>query len=233
LHLLSPGEVIQAALEAYQKHLAPLASVEGFIRQILGWREFVRGMYWLHMPGYASQNELHATLPVPRYLWTATTDMHCVHSAVESLKQHAYTHHIQRLMVLGLHCLLLGVHPYRFHEWHMSMFVDAIDWVSLPNALGMSQFGDGGIMATKPYCASGSYIHRMSDYCGSCRYRPQRATGPDACPFTTLFWDFLDRHADRLKHNARMQYQLLNLKRRNKHELVQIRRQADQWKQSI
>lgn len=233
LHLLSPGEVIQASLRAYEQHLAPLPSVEGFIRQILGWREFVHGVYRLHMPDYATRNELSATLPVPQYLWTAETDMRCVRSTVESLKQHAYTHHIQRLMILGLHCLLLGVHPYRFHEWHMSMFADAIDWVSLPNALGMSQFGDGGIMGTKPYCASGSYIQRMSDYCGKCRYHPKRATGADACPFTTLYWDFLDRHADRLKQNPRMRYQLLNLERRDKHELVQIRRQADQWKQHL
>lgn len=233
LHLLSPGEVIQAASDAYEQRSVSLPSVEGFIRQILGWREFLHGMYWLHMPGYATRNELDATLPVPRYLWTAQTDMRCVHSAVEGLQRHAYTHHIQRLMVLGLHCLLLGVHPYRFHEWHMSMFVDAIDWVSLPNALGMSQFGDGGIMGTKPYCASGNYINHMSDYCGKCRYDPQRTTGADACPFTVLYWDFLDRHADRLKHNARMRYQLLNLERRDKHELIQIRRQADRWKQSV
>jgi deoxyribodipyrimidine photolyase-related protein len=233
LHLLTPREVINAAVQAYEQHRAPLASVEGFVRQVLGWREFVHGMYWLHMPKYAASNVLGADLPVPRFLWTSETEMNCVRSAVRSLQQHAYTHHIQRLMVLGLHCLLLGVHPYRFHEWHISMFVDAIDWVSLPNALGMSQFGDGGMMGTKPYCASGQYIHRMSNYCGSCRYHPERANGPDACPFTTLYWDFLDRHAERFAHNPRMHYQLLNLQRRDKHELIQIRREADRLKATV
>jgi deoxyribodipyrimidine photolyase-related protein len=182
------------------------------------------------MPEYADRNVLAGALQVPEFLWTGATEMNCVRHAVTSLREHAYTHHIQRLMVLGLHCLLLGVHPYRFHEWHMSMFVDAIDWVSLPNTLGMSQFGDGGTIGTKPYCASGRYIQRMSDYCSDCRYRPERAVGPDACPFTTLYWDFLARHHDLLKHNGRMKFQLLNLERHDKHELGQIRQRAEKLK---
>jgi deoxyribodipyrimidine photolyase-related protein len=227
MRLLKPREAVDAAVEAYNTGQAPLASVEGFVRQILGWREFVWGVYWKYMPGYAAMNALDAEQPVPEFLWTAETDMNCVRHAVSSLIDHAYTHHIQRLMVLGLYCLLRGVHPRLFHEWHMSMFADAIDWVSLPNALGMSQFADGGIMGTKPYCASGNYINRMSDYCGDCRYNPLNATGDDACPFTTLYWDFLHRNRERFKQNARMRLQLANLARHPRGQLVEIRRRAD------
>ncbi|MDX2150374.1 MAG: cryptochrome/photolyase family protein [Bryobacteraceae bacterium] len=230
LHLLSAREVVDAAVTAYRKRRAPLNSVEGFVRQILGWREFVRGLYWTHMPEYAGLNYFDATLPVPRILWTGETDMNCIRHAAGMLHERAYAHHIHRLMVLGLYSLLLGVNPYRFHEWHISMFTDAIDWVSLPNALGMSQFGDGGIMGTKPYSASGAYINRMSDYCKACRFDPSKATGEDACPFTTLYWDFLSRHYEKLQNNARMRMQLNNVNRRDKSELVEIRRRADDLK---
>ena len=227
LHLLNPREVVEAAVDAYRKGNAPLNSVEGFVRQVLGWREFVRGIYWQHMPGYQDMNALNAELPVPRFFWTAETDMNCVRNAVSGLIDHAYAHHIQRLMVLGLYGLLLGVVPRKFHEWHISMFVDAIDWVSLPNTLGMSQYGDGGIMGTKPYCASGNYINRMSDYCSGCRYKPTQATGEKACPFTTLYWDFLARNQETLAHNHRMLFQIQNLNRHEKVELREIRKQAD------
>jgi deoxyribodipyrimidine photolyase-related protein len=231
LHLLRPREVIDAVIDNPAD--APLNSVEGFVRQILGWREFVRGIYWHLMPDYADQNALAAELPVPGFLWTGDTDMNCVHEAVGHTVDHAYAHHIERLMVLGQLCLLLGVRPYDVHRWHISMFWDAIDWVSLPNTLGMSQYGDGGRIATKPYVASGAYINRMSDYCRHCRYRPQAAVGDEACPFTTLYWDFLDRHRERFGTNARMKYHYLNLSRKDAGELAMIRVRAAALKQEL
>lgn len=233
LHLLRPREVVEAAVAAYESGAAPLNSVEGFVRQLLGWREFVRGIYWHHMPEYQDKNALGADLRVPRFFWTAETDMNCVRHAVGGLIDHAYAHHIHRLMVLGLFGLLLGVQPYRFHEWHMSMFVDAIDWVSLPNTLGMSQYGDGGIMGTKPYAASGNYIHRMSDHCRGCRYKPAQATGDAACPFTTLYWDFLARNQEMLQHNHRMLFQIQNLHRHDAADLRSIRKQAETLRNSL
>ena len=211
----------------------PLNSAEGFIRQIIGWREYVHGVYWREMPRYAERNALDADLPAPRFLWTGETDMACVAAAVGQLVDHAYAHHIQRLMVLGLLNLLLGVNPYAVHRWHMSMFADAIDWVSLPNVLGMSQYGDGGLVGTKPYCASGNYIDRMSDYCRGCRYDPKRAEGDDACPFTTLYWDFLARHRQRFAPNRRMTMQLRNLERKANGEIATIRRRADVLKAAM
>ncbi|MBV9750695.1 MAG: cryptochrome/photolyase family protein [Acetobacteraceae bacterium] len=225
LHLLNPREVIDRALNALDS--APLPAVEGFVRQIIGWREFVRGIYVHLMPDYAARNALAADLPAPRFLWTGATDMRCVAEAVGHTVEHAYAHHIERLMVLGQLCLLLGVRPYDVHRWHMSMFWDAIDWVSLPNVLGMSQHADGGLIGTKPYCASGNYIARMSDYCRRCRYDPRKASGDDACPFTTLYWDFLARHRARFQHNQRMRYSYMNLARKDRGELSAIRRRAE------
>lgn len=233
LHLLAPREAVAAAEEAYARGEAPLNSAEGFIRQIIGWREYVHGVYWREMPAYAEENALEADLPVPRFLWTGETDMACVREAVGQLVDHAYAHHIQRLMVLGLLNLLLGVNPYAVHRWHMSMFADAIDWVSLPNVLGMSQYADGGLIGTKPYCASGNYIDRMSDYCRSCRYDPRRAEGDAACPFTALYWDFLARHKRRFARNRRMTMQLRNLERKPAHEIAAVRRRADVLKAAL
>jgi (6-4)DNA photolyase len=226
LHLLDPRAAIAAAVEAWREGRAPLNSVEGFVRQILGWREYIRGIYWLKMPDYAGLNALGAELPMPAFMWTAECDMNCIRQCVLQLQQHAYAHHIQRLMVLGLFALLLGVRPYQVHQWHLSMYADAIDWVSLPNVLGMSQYGDGGIVGSKPYAASGNYIARMSDYCRGCRFDPRQATGEDACPFTTLYWDFLARHRDRLRHNRRMGFQLKNLARKTKGERRAIGKKA-------
>jgi deoxyribodipyrimidine photolyase-related protein len=228
LHLLDPRTVLDAAVAAGKRGQAPLNSVEGFVRQILGWREYIRGVYWWQMPAYAELNALDATLPAPAFLWTAETEMNCIRQAVGQLIDHAYAHHIQRLMVLGLFCLLLGVRPYDVHRWHLSMFVDAIDWVSLPNVLGMSQFADGGLVATKPYIATGNYIDRMSDYCRSCRFDPRQATGERACPFTTLYWDFLERNGGRIKASRQMGYQLANLARKTASERQAIRAQATQ-----
>jgi deoxyribodipyrimidine photolyase-related protein len=217
LHLLSAREVVDAVLDSPAD--APLNAVEGFVRQIIGWREFVRGIYWRHMPDYAAMNVLDAQLPMPRFYWTGETEMRCLADAIGHTIEHGYAHHIERLMVLGQFTLLLGVRPYDVHRWHLSMFVDAIDWVSLPNALGMSQHGDGGIVGTKPYVASGNYIARMSDHCRRCRYDPHKAVGDDACPFTTLYWDFLARHAQRFAGSQRMRYQYANLRRKDEKEL--------------
>ena len=230
LHLLDPRDAISAALKALSDDRAPINAVEGFVRQILGWREFVRGHYWREMPGYAGMNALGADLPMPAFMWTAETEMACLRHSVDQLIDHAYAHHIQRLMVLGLFALLLGVRPYDVHRWHMSMYADAIDWVSLPNVLGMSQYGDGGLVGSKPYAASGNYIRRMSNYCRDCRYDPTKATGPDACPFTTLYWDFLSRNRERLRGLRHMGYQLKNLDRKDDGERRAIRQQADSVK---
>lgn len=230
MHLLDPRDAVEAALDALDNGTAEINSVEGFIRQIIGWREFVRGVYWTRMPGYADANELDADLDMPELMWTGETDMMCVRQSVTQLIDHAYAHHIQRLMVLGLFALLLGVRPYDVHRWHMSMYVDAIDWVSLPNVLGMSQYGDGGIVGTKPYAASGNYISRMSNYCTHCRFNPKKATGDDACPITTLYWDFLSRNRNKLSSNRRMGFQFKNLDRKDDGERRDIRQAADKLK---
>ena len=233
LHLLDPRDAIEAAIKAYDEGDAELNSVEGFVRQILGWREFVRGIYWAEMPEYAGLNKLNANLEVPAFMWTAETDMRCVKESVGQLIDHAYAHHIQRLMVLGLFNMLLGAKPYDVHRWHMSMYADAIDWVSLPNVLGMSQHGDGGLVGTKPYAASGNYITKMSDYCSNCRFKPGEATGDDACPFTTLYWDFLSRNRNRLKSNRRMNFQFKNLDRKDDTERRDIRKHADKLRKQF
>ncbi len=230
LHLLKPRDAIDAALVAYATGEAPVNAVEGFVRQILGWREYIRGIYWLRMPEYAEMNALQADLPMPAFMWDGNTEMNCLKQSLEQLIAHAYAHHIQRLMVLGLFALLLGVRPYDVHRWHMSMYIDAIDWVSLPNVLGMSQYGDGGIVGSKPYCASGNYINRMSDYCKGCRYQPGKAIGDDACPITTLYWDFLSRNRARLHGNRRMGFQFKNLDRKTPGERRDIKKQAEHLK---
>ncbi len=234
LKLLDPRECVAAAGAAYQNGEAPLNSVEGFVRQIVGWREFVRGIYWHFMPGYIEKNALDCEdRDVPSFFWDGRTEMRCVREGMQSVLDHGYAHHIVRLMVLGLFAQLLGVHPRRFHDWHMALYLDAIDWVSLPNTLGMSQYGDAGIMATKPYCASGAYVKRMSNFCGNCRYDPKQAVGEKACPFTTLYWDFLARHRKRFAANRRMAMQMRNLNRKPAADLAGIRRQAKALRHQI
>jgi deoxyribodipyrimidine photolyase-related protein len=227
LKLLNPREVINAVEHAHTSGHAPLPAVEGFIRQVLGWREYVRGVYWLQMPDYAAMNALHAQQDLPPWYWTGATDMRCLADAIGQTLEHGYAHHIQRLMVTGLYALLLGVQPQQVHAWYLAVYVDAVEWAELPNTLGMSQFADGGLMASKPYAASGNYIHRMSDHCRGCRYRPEQRTGPQACPFTTLYWDFLGRHAQRLANNSRMALQLKNLLRIAPAERAAIGQRAD------
>ena len=233
LKLLNPREVVAAASQAYEQGLAPLAAVEGFVRQILGWREFVRGIYWSHMPSYIERNAMKATAPLPSFYWTGQTDMACMRDAIHQTLQHGYAHHIQRLMVTGLYALLLGVSPKEVHAWYLGVYVDAVEWVELPNTLGMSQFADGGLMSSKPYVASGKYIDRMSNHCKGCRFDPAQSTGEAACPFTTLYWDYLDRHADQLAKNPRMLMQLKNLNRLTPAQREVIAIQAKSIKESV
>ena len=230
LKLLDPRVVIRRAEEAYRSGHAPLASVEGFIRQILGWREYVRGVYWRFMPEYAQRNALNAQEPLPEFYWTGETDLNCLRETIRQTLEYGYAHHIQRLMVTGLFALLYGVAPQAIHEWYLAVYVDAVEWVELPNTLGMSQFADGGVMASKPYAATGKYIDRMSNYCRRCAYDPAEATGPRACPFTTLYWDFLLRHETTLTQVGRMDLQLRNLNRLSPERRSAIRAQAAAWR---
>jgi deoxyribodipyrimidine photolyase-related protein len=202
--LLSPQQAIIAAENAYHAGAAPLNATEGFIRQILGWREFVRGLYWLKMPEYAEQNALEAHRPLPAFFWTADTKMNCLKQCVSETRDHAYAHHIQRLMVLGNFALLAGLSPKEVNEWFLIVYADAYEWVELPNVSGMALYADGGVLASKPYASGGAYIERMSNYCRSCHYKVKQKNGEQACPFNYLYWDFLIRHQDRLSGNARM-----------------------------
>ena len=213
LKLLTPREVCAAAERAYREGRAEIGSVEGFIRQILGWREFVRGLYWREMPGYLERNALGAEQRLPTFYWTGETDLACLREAIGQTLALGYAHHIQRLMVTGLFALLWGVRPREVHEWYLAVYVDAIEWVELPNTFGMSQFADGGLLASKPYAATGKYIARMSNYCAGCRYRPEQSQGANACPFTTLYWDFLARHRARFERHPRLALQVRNLDR--------------------
>lgn len=204
LGLLDPLEICEAAVAAYDSGHAPLNSVEGFVRQIIGWREYIRGMYWWDMPTFAGRNALGADRPLPEFYWTGETEMRCLSESVGQTKREAYAHHIQRLMVLGNFALLVGVSPQAISDWFLVVYFDAYEWVELPNVIGMSQFADDGMIASKPYAAGGAYINRMSDYCKRCRYDVKQKTGPDACPFNALYWDFLARHETRLAGNMRM-----------------------------
>ena len=202
--LLLPLEVCRAAEAAYRAGDVPINAAEGFIRQILGWREYVRGMHWICGPDYAGRNHLGATRDLPAFYWTGDTDLRCLSQAIGATRRHAHAHHIQRLMVIGNFAMLIGVDPHQVHEWFLAVYDDAYEWVETPNVIGMSQFADGGVMATKPYAAGGAYINRMSDYCSGCRYKVKDRTGPDACPFNSLYWDFLARHRDLLGKNHRL-----------------------------
>jgi len=232
LKLLDPREVVAAAEEAYREGLAPLESVEGFIRQILGWREYVRGIYWTQMPAYLKKNTMDAREPLSEFYWSGETEFACLRQAIGQTLKHGYAHHIQRLMVTGLFALLLGVDPREVHEWYLAVYVDAVEWVELPNTLGMSQYADGGLMASKPYVATGKYIQKMSNYCADCSRNPAKRTGEDACPFTTLYWDYLIRHQKQLGANQRMSLQLRNLDRLNSGERSAIARTANELRES-
>jgi deoxyribodipyrimidine photolyase-related protein len=202
--LLDPLEICRKAERAYYDGKAPLNAVEGFIRQIIGWREYVRGIYWLKMPDYAASNFFDAQRPLPDFYWTGETHMSCMKAAIGQTIEHAYAHHIQRLMITGNFAMLAGIDPRQIHEWYLMVYADAYEWVELPNTLGMSQFADGGLLASKPYAGGGNYINKMSDYCGACSYDVKKRTGPDACPFNALYWHFLDRNRAKLGRNQRL-----------------------------
>ena len=202
--LLNVTEICKAAADAYAAGHAPINAAEGFIRQIIGWREYVRGIYFLEGPDYTSRNVLGHDRALPWFYWGGETRMHCVAKAVGQTKTQAYAHHIQRLMVTGNFALLAGIDPAQVHEWYLAVYADAFEWVEAPNTIGMSQFADGGVIASKPYVSSGAYINRMSDHCKSCHYSVSAKTGDTACPFNLLYWHFLDRHRDRFSNNPRM-----------------------------
>ena len=202
--LLDPLEVCRAAEEAYRAGDAPLNAVEGFIRQIIGWREYIRGIYFHEGPDYTARNALGHGRALPAFYWGGQTRMRCISQAVAQTRAEAYAHHIQRLMVTGNFALIAGIDPAEVHEWYLSVYVDAYEWVEAPNTIGMSQFADGGVIASKPYVSSGAYIDRMSDYCKSCAYSVKQKTGEGACPFNLLYWHFLNRHRDRFEGNPRM-----------------------------
>jgi len=202
--LLEPLAVCEQVEAAYRRGHCSLSAAEGFIRQILGWREYVRGLYWHHMPDYKSRNALSATRPLPDWFWTGDTQMRCLSQALKQSLDLGYAHHIQRLMVIGNFALIAGLDVESVCDWYLGVYIDAYEWVELPNTLGMALFADGGIMASKPYAASGKYIQKQGDHCKSCRYDPKKVTGEGACPYNGLYWHFIDRHNELLSQNPRM-----------------------------
>ena len=231
--LLDPREVCEAALDAYDRGHAPLPAVEGFVRQILGWREYIRGFYWLHMPAYADSNYLGATRPLPEFFWSGKTDMNCLKQTIETTRRYAYAHHIQRLMITGNFALLASLDPAQVEAWYLMVYADAFEWVELPNTHGMALFAVGGVLASKPYAASGAYINRMSDYCKDCQYRPDRKLGEGACPFNYLYWNFLIDKQDQLKSNPRMGLAYRNLFNKSDEELQAIVAQSGTFLDSL
>jgi deoxyribodipyrimidine photolyase-related protein len=226
LKLISPREVVDAAVAAGRERRLPIASVEGFVRQVLGWREFMRGVYWLDMPGLAEANHYGHRRRLPAWYWTGDTGMNCLRETIGQTLALGYAHHIQRLMVTGVFALLAEVEPRQVCDWYLAVYVDAVEWVELPNTAGMALHANGGRFTSKPYAASGAYVNRMSNYCHGCRYRPERRTGADACPFTTLYWNFLDRHEQALAANPRTSLMARNVARLAPGERGAIRRQA-------
>lgn len=220
--LLDPLEVVQRAEQAYRARQAPLNAVEGFIRQIIGWREYIRGIYWLRMPDYKQENFLNATRNLPEFYWTGKTEMNCMKQCITETRQNAYAHHIQRLMVLGNFALLAGIDPEQVNEWYLIVYADAYEWVELPNVSGMILFADGGYLASKPYAASGAYINKMSDYCKNCRFDVNEKSGPNACPFNYLYWNFMIENKDKLERNPRLGLTYASLKNMRQDKISQI-----------
>ena len=227
--LLDPMQVCLAAEAAWKKGAVPINSAEGFIRQILGWREFVRGVYFREGPGYAARNALGHDRKLPAMYWGAETRMACMAAAVGQTRDEAYAHHIQRLMVTGNFALLAGVDPAEVHEWYLAVYADAFEWVEAPNVIGMSQFADGGVLGSKPYVSSGAYIDRMSDYCKGCAYRVKERTGPRACPFNLLYWQFLMRHRERFAGNPRMAQMYRTWERMEEGHRARVLAEAEAW----
>ncbi|MBO6512782.1 MAG: cryptochrome/photolyase family protein [Phycisphaerales bacterium] len=222
LKLLNPREVCQAAVDAYESGDAPINAVEGFIRQIIGWREFIRGVYWFEDTDYADRNELEQYGSLPEFYWDAETDMACIKDAISSVINHAYGHHIERLMITGNFALIAGVEPQQVDAWYRGMYADAIDWVTTPNTIGMAMHADGGVVGTKPYAASGNYVKKMSNHCKGCRFDVKKKVGEDACPFNTFYWDFLIRNEKRFKENHRMSLILKHLDKFSKDDRVEL-----------
>jgi len=233
LGLLTPRECIDKAIAAYDKGKAPLSSVEGFVRQIAGWREFINGVYWLKMPEYAEVNGLDAQRALPEFFYTGETEMNCLRQCVRQVRETGFNHHIQRLMVLGNFLLLAGVRPAEALRWYLEMYVDAHDWVMAANVLGMVLHADGGFMATKPYAAGSGYISRMSNYCAGCRYKPEVKTGAEACPFNYLYWDFYARHEKRFARNPRVGMALKTLAKKTPAERKAIAESARGFLESV
>ncbi len=231
--LLDPLAVCKSAEQRYHAGDAPLNAVEGFIRQILGWREFIRGVYWLKMPDYAQTNALDANRPLPDFYWTGETDMACLRDTIETTRAHAYAHHIQRLMVTGNFALLAGIDPAAVNEWYLIVYADAYEWVQLPNTHGMALFADGGVVGSKPYAASGAYINRMSNYCKDCAYSVSKKAGPEACPFNYLYWHFLLENEERLGNNPRMAMPYRTLAKMSEDKVHQIREDSRRFLSEI
>ena len=203
-----------------------MSQIEGFIRQILGWREYVRGMYWANMPHYAQQNYLNAARDLPQYFWNANTKMQCLKSAISQSLDHAYAHHIQRLMITGNFALLTGIDPRQVDDWYLGIYIDAIEWVELPNTRSMALFADGGWIATKPYAASGNYVNKMSDYCKGCRYNVKEKVTANACPLNSLYWNFIDQHYDKFAANHRMSFPVRSWDKMDPDQKIQIKEKA-------
>jgi deoxyribodipyrimidine photolyase-related protein len=233
--MLHPLEVIDAAICAWEgeKSIYGIQQIEGFVRQVLGWREFMRGVYWAQMPGLENMNYFKHTGGLPDYYWTGETQMKCLAQAIGQSLEHAYAHHIQRLMVTGNFALLTGVHPDYVDQWYLGDYIDAVQWVELPNTRAMSQFADGGKVATKPYISSANYIRKMSDYCQSCEYNWQKRYGPSACPFNSLYWSFFDRHRRRLQKIQRVGMIYRTWDRMKKEEKRNILKQADVYRKDL
>ncbi len=227
--LLDPLTVCRAVQAEWQAGRAPLNAAEGYIRQIIGWREFMRGIYFHEGPDYMRRNALGHDRALPAMFWGAPTQMNCVSKVVAQTRDHAYAHHIQRLMITGNFALLAGIDPYHVHEWYLAVYADAYEWVEAPNVIGMSQFADGGVVGSKPYTSSGAYIDRMSDYCGGCAYQVKVKTGPGACPFNLLYWAFIDRHGDRFRNNPRMAQIVRSWDRMDDTKRETIRAEAANW----
>jgi deoxyribodipyrimidine photolyase-related protein len=228
--LIDPAEVIEHAIAAYRKNSdrISLSQIEGFVRQILGWREYIRGLYWKEMPQYKKKNELNNFGKLPAFYWTGKTKMNCLKNSIENSLEHAYAHHIQRLMITGNFALLLQTNPDEVDDWYLGIYADAVEWVQLPNTRGMSQYADGGILATKPYVSSGSYVNKMSNYCKGCSYDKKQRTGENACPFNSLYWNFLDDKREELSGNNRMGMMYNLLGKINPEELARIKERAYQ-----
>lgn len=233
LGLLNPDEVCKSVVQVYKQGLAPLNCTEGFLRQVLGWREYVRGIYWLKMPGYKNSNFFDAQRPLPEFYWTGKTNMNCLKEVISQTCHHAYAHHIQRLMITGNFSLLAGIKPSEVEEWYLIVFADAFEWVELPNTHGMALYADGGLLASKPYAASAAYINRMSDYCRHCHYKHASKTGKDACPFNYLYWNFLMANEDKLRSNPRMGLPYKMLDRMLSEQQILIRNEAESFLNSL